>query len=268
MISKLKRAKTSWLNIVIGFCILTFVLIVLQNSAKADTVIVKPKYSSASMTEFVSQKSLNFFNQSIEKAKIEYENNFDMYSDYSFQKYISDKNLLNNKKYKPSDLVQVDTDYIVNRAGRPFLRQPAQVAFEKLAESFNKNLDEKLYLISAHRTYRDQETLFEGGCSSNRCAKIGGSEHQLGLAVDIHLATKHGYNILGEEYLNWMNENAHKYGFINTYRKGAEIDGKMKEVRHWRYVGIPLATELYKKDMSFAEYYDTTVIPTKVEESL
>jgi len=33
----------------------------------------------------------------------------------------------------------------------------------------------------------------------------------------------------------------------------------MKEVRHWRYVGIPLATELYKKDMSFAEYYNKLV---------
>jgi LAS superfamily LD-carboxypeptidase LdcB len=29
----------------------------------------------------------------------------------------------------------------------------------------------------------------------------------------------------------------------------------MKEVWHRRYVGVPLATELFKKDLSFAEYY-------------
>jgi D-alanyl-D-alanine carboxypeptidase len=53
-----------------------------------------------------------------------------------------------------------------------------------------------------------------------------------------------------------MNTNAYKYGFINTYRKGVEIDGKMSELWHRRYVGVPFATELYNKDLSFAEYYN------------
>ncbi len=263
MINDIKKIKTSWLNIFIGFCVLTFVFIIQQNSAKADTIIVKPQYSSSSMTDFISQKSLNFLDENIKKAKINYQNNFDMNSDYSFQKYISDENLLNNKKYKPSDLVQIDTEYIVNRAGRPFLRQPAQIAFEKLAKKFNEDLKKNLYLVSAYRTYRDQATLFEWWCSSTRCAKIWWSEHQLWLAVDIHLATKNWYNILWWDNLDWLNGNAYKYWFINTYRKWAKIDWKMKEVRHWRYVGIPLATELYKRDMSFAEYYNTTVIPTE-----
>lgn len=267
MIDHIKK-KTSWLNIIIGFCILMFVFIVRQNSAKADEVITQPNYSSNSMTEFLSEKWMLLLNKNIEKAQIEYKNNFDMYSDYSLQKYISDKNLLNNKRYSPSDLIQVDTDYIINRAWRPYLRQSAQIAFEQLAEKFHKDLEEKLYLISAYRTYADQATMFEWGCSSIRCAKIWWSEHQLWLAVDIHVATRNWYNIFGWENLDWMNENAYKYWYINTYRKWADIDWKMKEVRHWRYVGIPLATELYKKDMSFAEYYNTTVIPTEVEESL
>jgi LAS superfamily LD-carboxypeptidase LdcB len=29
----------------------------------------------------------------------------------------------------------------------------------------------------------------------------------------------------------------------------------MKEIWHWRYVGTPLATELLKNNLSFAEYY-------------
>jgi LAS superfamily LD-carboxypeptidase LdcB len=77
------------------------------------------------------------------------------------QKYISDDLLLNNKKYIPSDLVQIDSEYIVIRAGRPYLRMPAQVAFEKMAEDFYKDLDRQLYLISAYRSHGDQSTLFE-----------------------------------------------------------------------------------------------------------
>jgi LAS superfamily LD-carboxypeptidase LdcB len=110
-------------------------------------------------------------------------------------------------------------------------------------------------LMSAYRSYNDQATLFEWGCSLNRCARLWASEHQLWLAVDIHLATKNWYNILWGEYLERLNQNAHKYWFINTYRKWAKIDGKMAEVWHRRYVWKYLATELFEKDLSFAEYY-------------
>ena len=236
-----------------------FIFLLRQNFAKADVSIKKPAYDSSSMSEFISQKSITFLQDSLSNAQQQYRNNFDLSSDYSLQKYLSDQNILQNKNYEPSDLVQIDSEYVVNRAGRPYLRQPAQVAFEKMALDFYQELDQQFYLISAYRTSRDQSTLFEWWCSSIRCAKIGGSEHQLWLAVDIHVATKNWYNIFWEETFERMNKNAYKYGYINTYSKWAEIDGKMKEVRHWRYVGIPLATELYKKDMSFAEYYNKLV---------
>ncbi|HRX63851.1 MAG TPA: D-alanyl-D-alanine carboxypeptidase family protein [Candidatus Absconditabacterales bacterium] len=257
--SRIRRAIKSGTNIIIGFCVFVFIFLLRQNFAKADVSIKKPAYDSSSMSEFISQKSIALLQYSLSNAQQQYRNNFDLNSDYSLQKYLSDQNILQNKNYEPSDLVQIDSEYIVNRAGRPYLRQAAQVAFEKMAFDFYQELDQQFYLISAYRTSRDQATMFEGGCSSIRCAKIGGSEHQLGLAVDIHVATKNGYNIFGEETFERMNKNAYKYGYINTYRKGADVDGKMKEVRHWRYVGIPLATELYKKDMSFVEYYNKLV---------
>ncbi len=255
MIDHIKKNKVSFLNIIVWVCVVIFVFIVRQNSAKADEVIKKPSYSSNSMTDFITQKWISILNQNIQKAQQDYKTYFDVDSDYSLQKYISDKNLLNNKRYEPSDLILIDTDYIVNRAGRPYLRQPAQIAFEKMAEAFNTELNQKLYLVSAYRTYADQATLFEWGCSSKRCAKIWWSEHQLWLAVDLHIATRNWYNIMWWDSLKRFENNSYKYGFINTYRKWAEIDGKIKEVRHWRYVWIPLATELYKKDYSFAERF-------------
>jgi D-alanyl-D-alanine carboxypeptidase len=52
-----------------------------------------------------------------------------------------------------------------------------------------------------------------------------------------------------------MQENAHLYGFHNTYQKGMEVDGKMVEPRHRRYVGVELATHLHESGQTIAEYF-------------
>jgi LAS superfamily LD-carboxypeptidase LdcB len=138
-----------------------FVFMVRQNAATADGIIKKPNYSSTSMTDFITINTNQILSDAIVDAKDKYKSDFDLTSDYSLQKYISDDNLLENKRYAPSDLVQIDTDVIVNRAGRPYLRQPASFAFDKMAHAFNKALDRQFYLISAYRTFHDQATLFE-----------------------------------------------------------------------------------------------------------
>jgi D-alanyl-D-alanine carboxypeptidase len=72
-----------------------------------------------------------------------------------------------------------------------------------------------------------------------------------------------GGNILGKggKYYQWMAQNAHLYGFHNTYQKGIAIDGKMVEPWHWRYVGIALATHLYDSKQTLAEYF-YSIYPT------
>ncbi len=57
------------------------------------------------------------------------------------------------------------------------------------------------------------------------------------------------------KFFNWLNENAHTYGFHNTYQKGREIDGYEIEPWHWRYLGVPLATYLKDQDITFGEFY-------------
>lgn len=242
-------------NIIIWFCLWVFSFTVLQNSATADEVIRKPSYLNSNITDFIIQTTSDIFSNSVKTAKEYYNWNFNILEDTSLQKYVSDKVLLENKNYVPSDLVEIRSDYIVNISKRPYLRQPAKIAFEKMAEDFYHKFSKKFYLVSAYRTYKDQAILFEFWCSSVRCAKIWWSEHQLWLAVDIHIATTNWYKKFNWEYMDRMNNNAHKYGFINTYSKWVEVDGKMKEVWHWRYVWVPLATKLYKHNLSFAEYY-------------
>ena len=234
------------------FMLVAFVFIIFQNVASADTPKTI-KYTNDSVSDFVLEKATNLLTTNLQDAKEKYENTFDIESDYSFQKYVSDKNVLQNKQYEPADLIELNIENIVNKAARPYLRQAAATAFDEMTENFYKEFWEKIYVTSAYRTYQDQVRLFDGWCSTIRCAKIWASEHQLGLAVDIHVATKYWYTHFSAWYLDWMNENAYKYGFINTYSKWPKVDWKMKEIRHRRYVWVPFATELHEKDMSFAE---------------
>ena len=46
----------------------------------------------------------------------------------------------------------------------------------------------------------------------------------------------------------WLAQNSWKYGFIVRYQQGQEaITGYEYEPWHFRYVGVPLATELQKE---------------------
>lgn len=239
--------------LLVCFILVAFVFIVAQNVVSADTPKTI-KYTNNSVSEFLSIKTNELWITNIQDAQEKYGKTFDIESDYSFQKYVSDKNVLQNKQYEPSDLVAIDSEYVVIKTARPYLRQAAAIAFDEMTKDFFQKFWEKIYVASAYRTYQDQVRLFNEWCSTIRCAKIGASEHQLGLAVDIHVATKYWYTHFVSGYLDWMNENAYKYGFINTYSKGPKIDWKMKEIRHWRYVWVPFATELHEKDMSFGEW--------------
>ena len=51
-----------------------------------------------------------------------------------------------------------------------------------------------------------------------------------------------------------MTENAHTYGFHQSYQKWIEIDLYSEEKRHWRYVWVDMATELKESWLSFTEW--------------
>jgi len=238
--------------IFIWFVVIAFVFVIIQNVVKADSmqnVLIK----NNSVSDFVLQKTNEILSENIQNAMEKYENNFDIESDYSFQKYVSDKNVLQNKQYEPSDLTRITWEYLVVNTTRPYLRQSAEYAINELSKAYYKEFGNKIYILSAYRSYNDQVHLFEQWCSTLRCAKIWASEHQLGLAVDIHNATTGWYKQFSTWQMERLNENAYKYGYINTYSKWPKIDWKMKENRHWRFVWVPFATELHEKDMSFAE---------------
>jgi D-alanyl-D-alanine carboxypeptidase len=92
-------------------------------------------------------------------------------------------------------------------------------------------------------------------------APPGASEHHTGLAADVCIPSiVNKYACLHENYeytdeFKWFSQHAHEYGFILRYTKGDEsITGYNFEPWHYRYVGVDIATEIYRRDITLEEY--------------
>ena len=168
--------------------------------------------------------------------------------------------------YTPSDLEEIDSKYFIN--GNTLVRKlkkEAKEAFEMLSEDSINN-GTPVYGQSAFRPYEMQESLYNSAVANYGqkqadidTARPGFSEHQTGLAIDVS-STKGG-NMLyfdSSKSFDWMNENAHKYGFILRYEEDkTDITGFMYESWHYRYVGIDVATDMYENypNLTYEEYY-------------
>lgn len=141
----------------------------------------------------------------------------------------------------------------------------ARSAFEAMrAEALKAGID--LTAFSTYRDYARQKELYAGyvakdgqEAADRYSARPGFSEHQTGLAFDIgesgqeqHWASSSFGATKGGK---WLMENAHNYGFILRYPKGAEhITGYMHESWHYRYVGKKVATNIHSKGITLEEY--------------
>lgn len=179
---------------------------------------------------------------------------YDLMTDTSYEKFLDDSHPFSDPQYIPSDLAYIISDFTFNRAHTFQLRNEAGTAFADLAWHFwNANGGKKkLSINSAYRSYKVQKNLTQN-CHHHHCAKAGTSEHQAGLAIDLGVNGRR----IDPLSLAWLQTNAHKWGYHQTYQKGIAIDGKRIEPRHWRYLGTGLATELYGKQMSFGEWFYT-----------
>ena len=202
-----------------------------------------------------------FYEQkSEEEIQEEVTANMDFYSDISFQKFLDDRHPL-SWNYEPNDIVKINSDFTSNRSANFKLRKKAAEMFEGMAWAFSNAFEfkAKLTINSARRSQKYQRQL-AANCSNARCAKPWTSEHEAGLALDLWV---NGGNIKAGsgKYYQWLIDNAYKYGFHNSYQRWMDIDGKMVEPRHWRYVWVELATYLHEHNQTFAEYFYENIEP-------
>ncbi|MBP6855305.1 MAG: D-alanyl-D-alanine carboxypeptidase family protein [Candidatus Pacebacteria bacterium] len=142
------------------------------------------------------------------------------------------------------------------------------------SESYIKMFDDAkkenitLGITSGFRKYEIQDYLFNlytetmGLAEASRVSALPGhSEHQLGTTMDL-TGSSIGFastsklmssNIEG----NWLEENAHKYGFVMSYPEGKEsITGYSYEPWHYRYVGVDVAEAVKDSGLTLGEYLE------------
>ena len=186
------------------------------------------------------------------------ESKFDYISDESITKFVSAQIPFSNRQYIPSDLVSLQSKWLVVNNSNMKLRAIALKKLDRLAEEFYTMFQDKLVIVSAYRSYSYQVNIAKG-CSTTLCARPGFSEHQLGLTIDIFAATTAGKFLSKAEFKKYyerLMQNAHRYGWHNSYQKGVTIDTYQPEPRHRRYLWRELATELYDSQITFAEWYN------------
>ncbi|MFF2797127.1 M15 family metallopeptidase [Lysinibacillus xylanilyticus] len=181
--------------------------------------------------------------------------------------------VLVNKKYafpegyEPKDLVYPNVPFIFNeKIEKRMMREEAAEYLEKMFNAANK---QNIHLagVSAYRSSQTQTTLFNNyverdGIENAKTysAVPGTSEHQSGLAIDV--SGSDGSCAADDCFANteeaaWLEDNAHKYGYIIRFPKDKEnITGYQYEPWHIRYVGVNLATELYNNGLTLEEYFE------------
>lgn len=163
------------------------------------------------------------------------------------------------KSYVPNNLVPINPDYARN--GMSLVKE-AKEAFEKLSQDAKQD-NMMIFAISSYRSYDYQLNLYNTyvGADGKKAAdtysaRAGFSEHQTGLVVDIYDGITPYTSFEETKEFKWMQENAHKYGFILRYPKDkVKITGYQYESWHYRYVGTKIAKIIKEKNLSLEEYY-------------
>ena len=165
-----------------------------------------------------------------------------------------------DKSYERTDLQNINLAYAYanNSAAEIVIKK-----FKQMRDDIEEEMNVHLMVNSSYRSYEDQEEIYNEfkkvslKYADSYAARPGYSEHQTGLAIDITSLEHPTANEFKEsEEYKWLKENCHKYGFVLRYPEGKEhITGYSTESWHFRYVGEEAATQIYKENITFDEYY-------------
>lgn len=183
----------------------------------------------------------------------------DYYTDIKTVKDPDDPLVLVNKyhalpnDYEPTDLISVGSNQTMKReAGEAFLKM--------LDDIHNEGME--LWAASGYRSISYQRDLYNGyvanyGVSQTDTfsARAGHSEHHTGLAIDVTQDGRVEKDFEETAQFQWLQENAHKYGFIMRYPNDKiYMTGYDYEPWHYRYVGVEIATLIKNEGITYEEY--------------
>lgn len=148
------------------------------------------------------------------------------------------------------------------------LQKHAINALNDMLTDFVKESGKKdVMVVSGYRTEKYQQSVWVRSVNDNGrphteeyVAKPGASEHHTGLVLDFSIF-RGGDDILdymGTGKYAWINENAHRYGYVVRYKDDKEkVTGISYEPWHFRYVGKPHAYLMEKENLCLEEYVES-----------
>ena len=153
------------------------------------------------------------------------------------------------------------------------LRKNCVYALDAFLQEAKENGVTDVTVTSGYRSYSYQKWLFNyyvevyqsRFTTREECEKYvmtfscreGCSEHQSGLALDMHNLPSAEVSFANSPSYAWLEANAHKFGFILRFPKEKEdITGISFEPWHYRFVGRKAATYIYEHGLCLEEYYD------------
>jgi len=146
-----------------------------------------------------------------------------------------------------------DNQFVTNETYNAFLNMFNAAKKEDLTLIINssfRSFEEQEEVYSEYKTVRGEEY------ADKIAARPGHSEHQTGMAIDIQTYGSTGATFEEFDEFKWLQQNAHKYGFILRYPKDKEyLTGYEYESWHYRYVGVEVATYIHENKITFDEYY-------------
>lgn len=160
-----------------------------------------------------------------------------------------------------------DGHVIVNKKhGLPdnFASGEDPLAKTQIVKLINEMKDEGMAVDGSYagfRTWDHQNTLYTNYVKQHgqeaadiSSAKPGYSEHQTGLTFD--LRSPNGTLLQTQVEVDWVANNAHRFGFIVRYPEGkTHVTGYKYEPWHLRYMGSD-AEKIYQSSLSLEEYYN------------
>ncbi len=172
----------------------------------------------------------------------------------------NNENVIENKFLKYVDgILIVNKKYGLPETYDPKENSEAKTKLMELINDMKKLGYDVSNSYSGYRTYEYQRKLYLGYVNvygqeetDTFSARPGHSEHQTGLSFD--LLHSNGTLLEKENEINWLKDNAYKYGFIIRYPKGKEdITGYNYEPWHIRYIGNK-SKDIYESGLTLEEY--------------
>ncbi len=167
---------------------------------------------------------------------------------------VNKKRPLNPLNYAPSDLTSVGNGQTMRAEAASSVSQlfvAAKTAgYAILAESGYRSYQQQVLV------YNHEVQTFGQAKADTESAKPGYSEHQTGWAVDIQTPGCLEDCFAGTPASTWLKAHAHEYGFILRYAPDkVAVTGYRSEPWHYRYVGKPLAAEIYSSSQTLEEFF-------------